>query len=640
MADDTTKPLQERLEYAIKASKLSKKTKIDSVILKTDRLLSTIYLFNDDYEKFKAINFQNLKLSKKINDSLAFAVSNHNLGWYHHHSRVQNDSAYYYYSIAVKLYDRLGEFNRQIGVLLNMADIQETEKDYIGSEENAVKALRLLSKLPENDANLTRAWNLNNLLGIISLKLKLYDKALEYHKIASETTKKMSDGFLNSLFSKNNIAFIYREKGNLSEALNMYAEILNGKDFFDLDPLFYALVLDNYTYTKFLLNNYDKNVLIKSFNRAYKISDSLNDPITKLAVTIDLSKFYKTLKVKDSAFHYATESYKLAKETSSNDILLESMSVLSDITQGNESKKYLKEHIKLNDSLIANERAIRNKFGRIKFETDQIELENQRISRERFWLLMISGVLLLTLFLLYIIITQRSKNKELRFKQSQQEANEEIYNLMLSQQDKIDEARAGEKKRISEELHDGILGRLFGTRLSLDSFNFSEGKDAIQTRSKYISELKIIEEDIRKISHDLNTDFVSGSGFIDILKELIEAQTQAYQFKYTFDYTDDINWEMMTNKTKINIYRILQESLQNAYKHANATLIKISIQLKNDVICLAITDDGKGFDMNKSKKGIGLKNINSRVKEFNGNVKFDSEPNKGTTIKIEIPYTN
>src|SRR5690606_25855236 len=104
-----------------------------------------------------------------------------------------------------------------------------------------------------------------------------------YHKIASETTKKMSDGFLNSLFSKNNIAFIYREKGNLSESLNMYAEVLNGKDFFDLDPLFYALVLDNHTYTKFLLNDYNKSELIKSFNRAYKISDSLNDPITKLA---------------------------------------------------------------------------------------------------------------------------------------------------------------------------------------------------------------------------------------------------------------------------------------------------------------------------------------------------------------------
>ena len=55
------------------------------------------------------------------------------------------------------------------------------------------------------------------------------------------------------------------------------------------------------------------------------------------------------------------------------------------------------------------------------------------------------------------------------------------------------------KKRISQEIHDGVLGRLFGTRLSLDSLNFSEGKDAVKSRMQYISELKTIEEDIRKI---------------------------------------------------------------------------------------------------------------------------------------------
>jgi signal transduction histidine kinase len=209
---------------------------------------------------------------------------------------------------------------------------------------------------------------------------------------------------------------------------------------------------------------------------------------------------------------------------------------------------------------------------------------------------------------------------------------------MLSQQDKVDEARASEKKRISEELHDGILGRLFGTRLSLDSLNFSEGKDAIKSRANYISELKTIEEDIRKVSHDLNTDFVSGSGFMDIISELIEKQTKAYQLQYDFKYTDDINWEFVPNKTKINIYRIIQETLQNIYKHAEANEVKISIELKNNVILLAIIDDGKGFEINKSKKGIGLKNINSRVNELEGSVKFYSEINKGTSVLIDIPY--
>jgi signal transduction histidine kinase len=127
---------------------------------------------------------------------------------------------------------------------------------------------------------------------------------------------------------------------------------------------------------------------------------------------------------------------------------------------------------------------------------------------------------------------------------------------------------------------------------------------------------------------------------MDIVSELIEKQTRAYQLKSSFDYTDDINWEVVPNKSKINIYRIIQESLQNIYKHANANSVKISIQLKNNVICLMIIDDGDGFDVNKSKKGIGLKNINSRVNEVNGKAEFNSILKQGTEVSITIPYKN
>jgi signal transduction histidine kinase len=314
--------------------------------------------------------------------------------------------------------------------------------------------------------------------------------------------------------------------------------------------------------------------------------------------------------------------------------------LLSKIYDGENSKEYLYEYVNLSDSIIKNERISRSKFARVKFETDELEQENEKISQQLIWLLVISAGLLLTILFLYIIVTQREKNKELKFEKDQQKANEEIYNLMLSQQDKVDEARAGEKKRISEELHDGILGRLFGTRLSLDSLNFSEGKEAINNRATYIKELMTIENDIRKISHDLSTDFVSGSGFMDIVSELIEKQTAAYQLESSFKFTDDINWEGVHNKTKINIYRIIQESLQNIYKHANANSVKISIQLKNNVICLLIIDDGDGFDINKSKKGIGLKNINSRVNEVNGEAEFNSILKEGTEVSITIPYKN
>ncbi|MCB0448020.1 MAG: two-component sensor histidine kinase, partial [Gelidibacter sp.] len=631
--------LELRYKYAKKAVDISEKMKVDSVILRSNRVLSTVYLFQGKLDDFSKINYKNLKLSRSLKDTLSIGIANHNLGYYHF-DKNQNDSAYYYYSTAIKFYDKVEEIPRQAGALSNLSLIQLNEKDYFGSEESAIRALKFLESLPTTERNLDDSWILYNRLGNISLNLGLYDKSLEYHKKAIEISNKMNNGFYNKNLSIHNQAFVFRKKGNYTKALDFYTNLLKQEKLFEIDPTFYPLILDNIAFTRFESGEKDYDNMEKMFKEAYKISDSLEDPITKLAVTIDLSKFYKAQNKIDHALQYANESYRLAKETSSNDILLESMVILSELKPGDEGKKYLNEHIRLSDSLLQHERGIRNKFARVQFETDQIQQENERIAQQRFWLLIVSIVLIVAIFLLYIIITQRAKNKELEFKQDQQKANEEIYNLMLSQQDKVDEARAMEKKRISEEIHDGILGRLFGTRLSLDSFNLKEGPEGAKIRLQYINDLKNIEQDIRQISHDLNTDFVAGSGFVDIIKTLIETQTQAYQLKYEFDCSDDIIWENVSNKTKIHIYRILQESMQNIYKHAEATLVKISFQLKNDVICLTIADDGKGFVINKSKKGIGLKNINSRVDEVNGTIEFDSEIDKGTTITLNIPYIN
>lgn len=637
---DYNLPLEERQKFAKRAFEMAEEMKVDSLILSTRKTLSLVYLDQENYDLYTSLSRQNLVKAEQINDTLSIASAHLNLGQ-SYYFQYENDSAYYYFSKSLKFYQILRNKNQQGFILSAISDIQEIEQDYIGSEENAIQALRIFETLPKNEYNLSQLWKLNNMLGIISLKLGNYEKSLEYHNQAEEVAKDMENGFYDEIFSINNKAFVYQKKENYQEALKLYYSLVEIKDqYYDYDPTFYPLVIDNIAYTKFLAGHTDYDVIENLFNEAYRIGDSLNDDLIKLPISIDLSKYYLAKQERDSSLKYANTAYKIAKETSSNEILLDALMVLSKLKQGEEAKAYLYEYIKLSDSLLNVERNVRDKYARIEFETDKVEEANERMSQQLIWLLAISAALFVTLFLLYIIITQRAKNKELKFEQDQQKANEEIYNLMLSQQDKVDEARAGEKKRISEELHDGVLGRLFGTRLSLDSLNFSEGKEAMTNRATYIKELMTIENDIRKISHDLNTDFVSGSGFMDILSELIEKQTNVYQIESSFDYTDDINWEMVPNKTKINIYRIIQESLQNIYKHANAKAVKISIQLKNNVICLSISDDGDGFDVNKSKKGIGIKNINSRVNEVEGKAEFNSTLKKGTEVSITMPYKN
>ena len=82
----------------------------------------------------------------------------------------------------------------------------------------------------------------------------------------------------------------------------------------------------------------------------------------------------------------------------------------------------------------------------------------------------------------------------------------------------------------------------------------------------------------------------------------------------------------------------MQEQVNNILKHAAALHANISIEMIENVIQIVLTDDGKGFDTNKRKEGIGITNMTNRVESFNGKIYIESAPGKGCKIKIEIPY--
>lgn len=596
--------------------------------------LKSIAQYKVDFKFIDSI--QNRISQSSIKDSLVIANANFSIAEHFRYNFV-GDSAYYYYQKSEKIYKNLGESFLASKALYGIAVIRCNEKDFTGSEVTSFEAISLLESLRQtNEVKKYKSYIYNN-LGLAFGQLELYEESISYYVKALDIKKNLEGNNKSTIAnSRNNLALTYKMSGRFDLALNVYGEILENDNLIYERPDFYALVLDNYAHTQYLNGNYEN--LPELYFNALKVTDSINPEggYNSIIINQHLSKFYYDKKNIDSARHYAYKAKKISQNYS-NDELLTSLLLLSKVENGDKALAFLNDYIELNDSLQKAERKIRNKFARIRFETQQIEQENVRIARERFWLIIVAAILLVSALLIYIIISQRSKNKELVFAKQQQEANEEIYNLMLGEHEKIEEARALEKKRISEELHDGVLGRLFGTRLSLDSLNMNNSVDAIKTRGQYIDELKTIENDIRKVSHELNTDFISGSGFIDIIKTLVETQTKIYKLDYTLECDDDINWDGISNRYKINIYRMLQENLHNIYKHAKASRVDISFVLKNNVICINIKDDGSGFDVTKAKTGIGLKNMNSRIKEVEGKLDINSKVNYGTTVTIEVP---
>lgn len=630
---NTSNNYEYRLSDAIRAEKLSIKHGIDTLLIKSYISLSSIHKDNGNTQLFLKYSHKGLKLATKHKYTYLLAQINKNLGYYYYDKIA--DSAYYYDNKAEKLFRSLKDkFNTAV-VLLDISILQRIDKDYTGSELTSIEGLSILDQLEETEAVKKYKSFFYSNLGIVFKELNQWEESIKYNNKALDIKSQLRGNNIATIDNqKNNIANVYKNSKKYDLALKYYRELLSRKNLINDRPDFYAMVLDNYAHTLYLSKNLEQ--LPRLYLKALSISDTINDVYNNLILHYHLAEYYNSMNKKDSAKYYAYKAKEISKDFS-KDTYLESLLVLSKIEDDSIAVKYYDSYIKLSDSLLKNERSIRNKFARIQYETEKIEKENIEMTKQRMWLLIISVVIIIASFLLYLVINQRNKNKELQFIQKQQETNEEIYNLMLSQNENIEEARTLEKKRISEELHDGVLGRLFGTRLSLDSLNLNNSPEAIKTRSQYIDELKTIEEDIRKVSHELNTDFVSGSGFIDIIKTLVETQTIAYKLSYNLDHDDTIHWDEITNKKKIHIYRIIQESLHNIYKHANATNVNISFTLKKNVICLTMTDNGSGFDVNKAKSGIGLKNMNSRIKEINGTIQITSEKELGTTVTINVP---
>ncbi|CAM3466838.1 Histidine kinase [Flavobacterium longum] len=590
-----------------------------------------LYKLNDK-DGFKRASQMLLELSNEKNDTLHKAKAYKNLGTYYLDFQ-KNDSSYFHYLKAEELALMAKDEPLLGNIYLDIAFIKLFESDFTGSEISASKALTHFSK-----TNQYGVYDAYNIIGVCSNELKNYERALEYHKKALGVFREhnLASPFHLGASSLNNIGYVYQNMDKDAEAIVYFEEALSDKTLFRDNPGLYAMLLDNLAYSKFKLR--DLNGLPGLYERSLSIRDSLKtDPSGIILNKIHLSQLYDYLKQDDKALQIAKDNLAFAKANGVASDVLGSLKQTSIVDKGN-AGNYFQEYIKLNDSVQQIERKAKDKFARIAYETNEIIDEKDKLEQQNRNLLYIFIGTLTIVMLLFVIRTQRAKNRELMLKQAQQKANEDIYNLMINQQNSIEESRAREKKRIAQELHDGVLGRLFGARLNLDSLNRQNSEDAASKRNEYLTELKNIEQDIREISHDLNREkHALISNFLAILNNLLEEQRSSFEPEVTVNIDDSIQWDELENTAKINLYRIIQECLQNINKYASAKNINLSIKKLGNDLSLTIADDGVGFSTNTKKKGIGLQNMVSRTQELNGTFDVRSKKGKGTTIDVKFP---
>ncbi|MVO11005.1 tetratricopeptide repeat protein [Flavobacterium sp. TP390] len=632
LAQKETISKEMRIRFGDLAYQAIKGQKNDSITRRNYFKVANRYFPLYELEKYKKVTNEVLALGRASKDSATVAKALYYLGDYFFEN-AKNDSAYWYYNNAEKIYNKIDDKENLANTILHKAYVLLYEKDFLGSETATIKALDISLNISDKLLVYQCYGNLGSALS----GLGNYEKALYYHEKALSQIEKLKDNYLYEDFKAqtfHNIGLVYQNNNQYKKALENFSEGLKIENLLKKQPVLYSALLDNYAYCKFKLNNdegYDE------LNRALFLRDSINNIAGIIKSKIHLTEYYLSKANKTKALQLNNEAYTLADKSNYNKEILKTLDLYTKIDPSN-GLKYAQKYIKLSDSLNDLERATRNKLARIEYETDEIIHENLEISSEKKTILTVSILVAFIGALLFVILFQRAKQKELLFTQEQQKANEEIYQLMLDQQTKIDEVKNIEKNRIARELHDGIMNKLASTRLNLFVLTKRNDEETIKKCIGHINEIQNIEKEVRVIAHELSNDTFSEKGnFKTILTELLTEQNELYPANCIYEIDKDIVWENIDIEIKMNLYRILQEALNNCNKYANAENIYINIDKQEKIVTLQIIDDGEGFNTNKAKKGIGMKNMFQRTESVKGDFDITSEIGKGTKIIIKLP---
>ncbi len=198
----------------------------------------------------------------------------------------------------------------------------------------------------------------------------------------------------------------------------------------------------------------------------------------------------------------------------------------------------------------------------------------------------------------------------------------------------IIKAQENERNRWAEELHDNIGQLLTVVKLYLDQLSTtSDPSNKLLEKAREMTKRAL--DDIRHLSASIKPPEFTISTLEQSIKSLVESLSGIRSFEWRLDL-EKFNENQLTDEQKLMVYRVVQEQLNNIIKYAEASFIGVRIGINAMQVEIEIQDNGRGFDPASVKKGIGLRNIRSRLQVYSGQLQIDSSPGKGCTIYAEF----
>jgi len=204
-------------------------------------------------------------------------------------------------------------------------------------------------------------------------------------------------------------------------------------------------------------------------------------------------------------------------------------------------------------------------------------------------------------------------------------------------------AQEEERKNISRELHDVIAQTLAGINVRLAALKSKAASNTrdLQKKIEITQKKKKKSVDIiHRFARDLRPAVLDDLGIIPAIRSYLKQFTERTGIRSTFTAIADVEKLDITGRTVL--YRIAQESLANVERHSRATLVKVSIHLRGDAVCLEIRDDGRGFHVEgatavRDSNRLGLLGMRERAEMVGGLFCVDSHPGQATTVRVELP---
>ncbi|MCP9756632.1 tetratricopeptide repeat-containing sensor histidine kinase [Lacihabitans sp. CCS-44] len=565
-------------------------------------------------------------------------------------------------------YRNLKDPKRKVEVLQKMGqyyyDIQKIDSAISITKESLVLARRINDPVGEFESSIS----LGNWLLIKSdfPKSKFYlTRALEISKNNKEKNLEMR--------ALKTLGLFYHESGNFKESLKYYEEaIVLAKAENDEDYLYWIYVgianshiaLEDYkkaqlmyfkaaeyqkkqknydTYASHLataanlyrrLNNID--AAEKPLLEAYAISKKYKDDWTLIDVSRFLGMFYTDKYEFEKANQYLNESLRLSKAHHDNSSILKVFYTLEKLHYVKKDLKngdmYQKLIIKMRDSLYtAENNKLLAEFD-VKYQTADKEAKLKaaqlEIAQHRNLIIGLSlGILgiLVSGGLLWRISSIKTKATE----------TEKLKNIEIENQKKLLSAKEIERQRIAKELHDSVGSQLTVVSTSLDNaFYLFENQKLKPEKLENISgEVRLAAQSLR------DTIWATYNSEISVadLRSRIQEFVKKFSDENSFNVEINIKGEevVLTPIEGLNLFRIVQEALNNTQKYASASLVKMDGNFEKDNYNLQISDNGLGFDLNKANTGnsYGLGNMKSRAEEIGGELSVSSS-SEGTVVEF------